>query len=706
MTSTSVSSIPAPGGSGSSEPVNAVWKRVDPSTVQLIANLFPVETCGRDFFARFVERASREPSVIPDAAEDTLYICTQSIATLGKELGLPNETAHKYVRLYMAIGLLRKQPFMGRLAFLLTIGIYHPPTTLESDLDLLIGKSRPKLRTMAAEVKARCKLYGVIAQDLVAALSHLNALLQPKGRSRHLLEQQVGQAQALTGTILASLLAGQISTRKEALLAPNLPLPTATADDHMHLRESESPQQVTMKRDRDKLRPPNLPKMTTESEAEDKARKPESTGVGSSDRFPERRAASNLPGMPSLIDSSLSQATHESPRNSQAGAFRQEDLSQNLPQSLHWVDSGTSQPGASSTQPILPSVFEAEDSASNLSYWPQQVDSGRPQTAEESPHVHTPGRFKGQNPVSPLPTPVHQVDSSASRSIKHAAESTQIDQKGRFGQESVASNPSGSIAQVDSGASANVNVDVITIINSITLNVKHVAAFCCNALDEPLSKQPIYLKLFRECEQDVRAISAALLFTLVHRRDGTMRNPASVFIARCRDYHAQGIPDEAADLVEQYGSLSYTQLVAALHKPVAAPPLRSAPPPTTGSSPPVTPLSLAPLPRWGTLPRLIQIESDRPGMSRQEALQVVRLAHGDRRTMMCRVDLERLSDGSYAVLLDNTITAIPRQTYFYSVEEWETRTAAIIDCFELFGVVRTGRRCLADMLKARRKATQ
>jgi uncharacterized circularly permuted ATP-grasp superfamily protein len=83
-------------------------------------------------------------------------------------------------------------------------------------------------------------------------------------------------------------------------------------------------------------------------------------------------------------------------------------------------------------------------------------------------------------------------------------------------------------------------------------------------------------------------------------------------------------------------------------------------------------------------------------MSRQEALQVVALARGDLRTRMCCVDLERLADGAYAVLLDNTITAIPRQTYVYSLQEWEARTATIKDCFELFGVAAARRRCLAD----------
>ena len=90
-------------------------------------------------------------------------------------------------------------------------------------------------------------------------------------------------------------------------------------------------------------------------------------------------------------------------------------------------------------------------------------------------------------------------------------------------------------------------------------------------------------------------------------------------------------------------------------------------------------------------------------MSRQEALQVVARATGDRRTKLCRVDLERLADDTYAVLLDNTITTVPRQTYVYSLREWEARTATINDCFELFGVGPRRRHSWADLLRERGK---
>ena len=598
---------------------------------QVIAHLFPAPTLGRLFYTRFRERASREQTTLPDEPTDVAVATTRSIATLGQELGIGGDTTQKYVALYKALGLMKKRKVMGKLAFVMPTGIYHPPDLLEANLQhlLKIIKGRHKFCELVSDVLARCKVYGFISQDFQAAAALLQDLLQPKpGETRRTLEQRLLQAGQVFGQALRSL---------------------------QHLPQSRGQE------DAEWFHLPGVPPVEAE----------ESTHTKPSGRHDEHHVDRKPPQSAHRVDSSAAHATDESPRTRKVGRFRQEVPMQNLP------------------------------------YSPHQGDSAQPRTAQESPHILTQGRFEEEKPVLHLPKTPRQVDSFVASSITHIAESTQTDQKDRFGQETTASNLPNLAAQVDSSDPPNVNVDVIAIINAITLNVKPVAAFCCNALGEPLSKQPIYLKLFRECERDAQAISAALLFTLVHRRDGTMRNPASVFVTRCRDYHTQGVPDEAAALVKQYGSLTYAKLLDALSKPASfTPPLRGAPPPARPGYPPVptTPSSLSPLPRWGTVQRFSAPEDDRPGMSREEALQVVMRARGDRRTKMCRVDLEPLSDGSYAVLLDNTITAVPRQTYFYSIQDWEARTAAIEDCFELFGVVRTGRRCLADALKERRAA--
>jgi hypothetical protein len=324
-----------------------------------------------------------------------------------------------------------------------------------------------------------------------------------------------------------------------------------------------------------------------------------------------------------------------------------------------------------------------------------RVDSGQEVHDTESMHRAGLGRFERKDTPSNPSASIIQVDSSKARRTR---ESIQRVSAGRFEECVPPSNPPLAPKQIDSSTSMlTSNVNVIILISNITSNVKLVATFCRRALDEPPSKQRIYLNLFSECEHDAQAITAALLFTLAHRRDGTIHNPAAVFIARCRDFHRQGVSEEAAALVQQYGSLSYPQLLAALQK-ATTPSTASRQGSSSPASPPypTTPTSLPPLPQWGTIPRLMPVESSRSGMSRQEALQVVARARGDLRTKMCCVDLERLADGTYAVLLDNTITAIPRQTYVYSLQEWEARTATIKDCFELFGVTAARRRCLAD----------
>lgn len=601
----------------------------DPAGIRvdrLIERLFPAPTLGQLFFTRFLERAAQEQTVLPDEPADSVAICTQSIATLGQQLGIGGDTTQKYVVLYRALGLMKKRKAMGKLAFVMPTGIYHPPDLLEANLQhlLLQMKGRHKFRGLVSDVLARCKVYGLISQDFSAVTTLLQDLLQPgPGETRRTLEQRLLHAKQVFSRMLTSI--------------------------------------------------QHLPNAHTREDAE----------------------WFHFPGN---VDAA------ESTQRVQAGRRDDSHFDRKPPRSARQVDSSPSQPGKESPYTATQDRFEQEPSAQNPLILPHKVDSVSLHTAKESSHTLVQGRFEEEKSLSRLSKSPHQVDSSLASSITHSVESTQTDQKGRFDQETAISNLPTMTEQVDS--SIPVNVNVITLINTITLNVKPVAAFCCKALGEPLSKQPIYLKLFRDCERDAQAISAALLFTLVHRRDGTMRNPASVFLARCRDFHAQGIPDEVAALVKQYGSLTYAQLLDALSKPASfTPPVRGTPSSAQsgGYSPAhVTPSSLSPLPRWGTVQRFLAPD-DRPGMSREEARQLVIRARGDRRTMMCRVDLEKLPNGSYAVLLDHTVTAVPRQTYFYSVQEWEARTAALTDCFELFGVMRNGRRCLADASKKRRK---
>ncbi len=408
------------------------------------------------------------------------------------------------------------------------------------------------------------------------------------------------------------------------------------------------------------------------------------------ERLPREDAllTQNLPRSPGMTDDDARRRESEVPPS-------------NLPGAVTSRDAELQKQRSESTQPGESGRFAERRAGENLSGQAAQVDSRRLDHSSESIRTGRLGRRVNGHVVQNLPRSPGLVDS---RQRDHDSESTQTARPGRRGAPSDAENPPTGSASIDSQGITNVNVGNI-ITSNLNVNVKIVAAFLCRLFNEPTSKQGIYSRLFRDGCNQAEAIHAAAIFTLVHfHRDKTIENPAAVFIARCKAYHKTGIPDEAAELLAEYGALTYQQLLDVLRKraPSSAS-SRHGISPLASAAHPATPSSLPPLPQWGTIQRLIPVESSRHGMSRQEALQVVACARGDLRTKMCRVDLERLSDSSYAVLLDNTITAIPRQTYFYSLREWEARAAPIKDCFELFGVIPARRRCLADALKERSK---
>ena len=238
-----------------------------------------------------------------------------------------------------------------------------------------------------------------------------------------------------------------------------------------------------------------------------------------------------------------------------------------------------------------------------------------------------------------------------------------------------------SSASVDSDTTAMVpNVNVITFIERINVNVSLVAKFCCQALREHPGKLGVYQKLFRECEYDAKSITAALIYTLAHRQDGTMRKPAAVFHKLCKKYHTEGIADEAAALVEHYGSLTYLQLLDALREPrqevVSHVSVQMAPVHRT-------PASLPPLPNaLGLIPRIPLKPGG--GLLGEDATRLRGMIAHDRRLGLCRTGITPLADGTYAVLIDNTVTHIVHQVAFYSFQEWQERSATMTSCTSLF----------------------
>jgi len=230
------------------------------------------------------------------------------------------------------------------------------------------------------------------------------------------------------------------------------------------------------------------------------------------------------------------------------------------------------------------------------------------------------------------------------------------------------------------------HVNVIAVLTTLTSNVRIVALFCCRIFNEPGEKWPIYRKLFQQVDNDIQAIAAALLFTLAHRDDGTMRNPPAVFMQRCRDFHQTPPPDaecfaEATRLVDQYGQLPYRQLVHAFAvKQDQTVQMQAWKPGPAHQMPPM----LKPL--ASSLPRQLSVRlplASGGGMTWGVAQHLREQIAHDRRFGLCRVGIVTLTDSSYAVLIDKSERKV-RQYVFYAVQEWQERSPRLQSCYELF----------------------
>lgn len=660
MMGTHVSSVPVQGESGDGESTGLGWEGVDRSTLQLIANLFPAQTCGRAFFARFFARAAVEKSVIPDVTKDTVYICTQSIASLGEELGLSNDTTQKYVKLYTALGLLRKQKFMDKLTFLLFVGIYHPPQTLESNLDFLIQKSRPRLHDMAVDVKARCQIYGLISQDLVSSLEQLQALLHvEKGTSRCTLEQRLVQAQYITSKVLKVVLRSHLSAeapltdgtsrRKENTPLENLPKEGDVGDDTHHQENQESTRQNLLKAGKQ-------------------------------------------------VDSPPCRQDRESPQSTSLERFSEEDLSPRLPGSILRVDSVQTVQDGESPQYGTSSRFEEKHGSAGLAGSLSWADSGQHEQERESTREGEPGRFSKDCVSSRLPQRAGGGDSDQGDQHAHLAESTQEGIAGRREDDHLRSNLPNLLHRVDSGGVLrNVYVDSIyKFISTYTLREpQRVAEFLAEQLEGDRRVYPKYQKLFHVQERQARdphVLAAAFVCTMVrwHRDQWNISNrPGGFFTKRCREYDTE-VPQEVEEWITSYGQLSPAALLEALtkqgrpgHTPVPVAPVQQ-PYQKPAPRPLLPPLAFSPK---------LQVEPTRMVMSKSEAQALIQAVLHDHRTQLFRTRCLRIGKEAsrYAVLVDASVPGgLPHQTVVYSCAEWQARLEAMKTWRDLIYPPRSG----------------
>ena len=283
---------------------------------EVVARLFPAPTLGRLFSTRFHERASREQTILPDEPADVVVACTRSIATLAKELGIGFDTTQKYVALYKALGLMKKRKVMGKLAFIMGTGIYHPPKCLEANLLhlLKIIKGRHKFRELVSDVLARCKVYGLISQEFQAAAALLQDLLHPlPGETRRTLEHRLLHAGQVFNQVLTSM--------------QNLPKGRGREDaEWFHLpgngEAAEFTQSVQAGRRDDYHFDRKPPRPARQGDSVPSQPGKESLHTATQGRFEQEAPVQNPPDLPDRVDSSPSHTAEESICIPVPGRFR------------------------------------------------------------------------------------------------------------------------------------------------------------------------------------------------------------------------------------------------------------------------------------------------------------------------------------------------------------------------------------------------
>jgi hypothetical protein len=87
------------------------------------------------------------------------------------------------------------------------------------------------------------------------------------------------------------------------------------------------------------------------------------------------------------------------------------------------------------------------------------------------------------------------------------------------------------------------------------------------------------------------------------------------------------------------------------------------------------------------------------GMTRGGAVALCKRIKQDHRIGGCRKVVTPLADGSYAIVIDNTITTKIRQIAIYSEQEWQQWSTHLIESDLFLSSDQTGRRRLQAILK-------
>jgi hypothetical protein len=220
----------------------------------------------------------------------------------------------------------------------------------------------------------------------------------------------------------------------------------------------------------------------------------------------------------------------------------------------------------------------------------------------------------------------------------------------------------------------NVNV-ISTILDSLNVNVKGVIEYLRTTFDEEPKKRGFYYSLYKQYQQPDAWLAATIETLLAYHKQKTQQ-PGKYFYDLCVLFHKNGIPQEVAERVQQYGHLTHEQLLVVL----VHPPASATPSPTVTNTRPTRPSQSQ---RPQIVPRVPR-EKDHKGLTAQEVQQIIALVRSDER--MCTVGIARYrqADGSSALLIDNGRAKHPRQVWIYAVKECQVRLARMTVQNEFF----------------------
>jgi hypothetical protein len=312
------------------------------------------------------------------------------------------------------------------------------------------------------------------------------------------------------------------------------------------------------------------------------------------------------------------------------------------------------QKGRLSSQ-MVDSVVSMATRKSRLS--PQTVDSSSSSAEKKSPFFERTGDFA---------PPVAEPESTL---LSEMVDSTQrqAPQKGRL------------LPQVDGSHAQQgdfeareeaLNVNVITKIDSLNVNVRQIAVYLCLLFKEaPKQKAGFYTHLYEKLGcRSADLWLAALVETAQSLASQKTETPGRYFYSRCIELHQSGIPPRTLQLIQRFQqerSPTYWRLLEILQQQ-----------PMTGSvsSPPKGQAGRLPSQSHDIKLAIPRFPKEQPGMTVEDYLELKKQIKGPGREQMRIAPPYQQRDGSVIALVEDFLG---HQRWICSLEGWQRCAATI-----------------------------